>query len=42
MTKHRKKLACICRGKTDRTLPGVDRQKHIPSCPIALKNRKFY
>jgi hypothetical protein len=40
VSKQRKKLRCICKGKTDRVLPGTDNQKHIEECPLALVNRK--
>jgi hypothetical protein len=39
MSKQRKKLRCICKGKV-RTQEGVDNQKHIAACPLALINRK--
>lgn len=40
MSKPRKKLHCICKGKPDRTHKGTDKQKHIFACPMALHNRK--
>lgn len=41
MAKRRKKLHCICGGRTDRVLPGSDRQKHTERCPLALQNNKM-
>lgn len=37
MGKQRKKLRCICRGKSDRVHPGTDNQKHIIACPLVFR-----
>lgn len=42
MSKKRKKIRCVCKGRPDRVEPGTDNQRHIEVCPMALRNRKQY
>jgi len=40
MSKQRKKLKCVCKGKELRVYLGIDHQKHIDRCPLAIDNQK--
>lgn len=40
MGKQRKKLRCICKGKSLRVYPGIDHQKHVDRCPLVIGNRR--